>query len=690
MEMVLALTILAATLTTLRELAAALSSESYNHHCDFCVTGTLSYVVNQYHLLINDGDTGVDIVGPIHPEQTQVGDIVRLVGTIDSLGPDKPKPRFTSIETLGKGILNPSYRQGEAAEIMSGRHDFHLAHLIGEIRDVQESRTASGWNYLTLIHKGDLYYATIPTRGASYSQLEALIGSTVRLEGYPDALNRSFRFLDERRFMVADLEHISIINPPPADPFEKAPSIDKLHQLPIEKISRLGRHKAVGRLLTAWQQHDGLLQLDDNRKVFVSFASSPMPLRNQRIEVLGYPSTDGFTLRLSRSLAHPVMDIQFKETPVLKLSEGRFRNLTTHHSFNTPSLHGRRVQLAGTLSEFNRHPAICGAFQLLVAGRILDIDCSCVRERTHDLAPGCRLRVTGTCVLETENWNSVSNGLQLNGIRLVIDRPDDLEILARPPWWTPRRLAIAVIILLVILLASLLWNRMLHRLSEKRGRELFNERSASAMAELKAEERTRLAVELHDSMSQILTGAAMQLDAGEISTAKRILASCRRELRACLWELRSHAIDAANLADAIRETIEPHLGGRRASVDVDIPSSALSEALRHAALRIVREATVNAIRHGRATLIAVSGELTGKTLSLTVVDNGRGFDPSSVRCSSSGHFGLLGMRERAKAFNGSVNIVSAPGQGTEITVVLQECTGYDFGEYPTDKDEAIT
>ena len=182
----------------------------------------------------------------------------------------------------------------------------------------------------------------------------------------------------------------------------------------------------------------------------------------------------------------------------------------------------------------------------------------------------------------------------------------------------------------------------------------------------------------------------MQLDAGEIGAAKRILASCRRELRNCLWELRSHAIDAANFADAIRETVEPHLGDRRASVDINIPSSALSEALRHAALRIVREATINAIRHGRATHIAISGELSGRRLSLTVVDNGRGFDPSSVRCSNGGHFGLLGMRERAKAFNGSVNIVSAPGQGTEITVILQECTEYVFGEDSTDRGAGIT
>ena len=163
----------------------------------------------------------------------------------------------------------------------------------------------------------------------------------------------------------------------------------------------------------------------------------------------------------------------------------------------------------------------------------------------------------------------------------------------------------------------------------------------------------------------------MQLDAGEIQTAKRILASCRRELRECLWDLRSHALDAENFADAIRETLAPHLGEINVSIDIDIPSSEMSESLRHAALCIIREATVNAIRHGKARNIAISGGLDGRRLEFSVVDDGRGFDPARAKGSKDGHFGLLGMRERAKAFNGSVAITSSPGNGTEVSVTLE-------------------
>ena len=490
--------------------------------------------------------------------------------------------------------------------------------------------------------------------------------------------------------MVADLSHIKILSPPPQDPFVAAPSINVLHRLPPEQISRLGRHKATGRVLSVWQGRNALFQLNDGRMALLDFAQHLSISRGQTAEVIGYPSTDGFLLSLHRANARPIAGTPFAEPAVVELSPQDIQNRLSDAYLAKKQLQGLRIRLVGTVADLHDSQREHGLFSLSIAGHLLDVDFSSMSRLATDLDTGCRVRITGTCVLTTENWTIFSKGLQLNGIRLVLDREGDLEILQRPPWWTPARLAIVVAALLVALVAFIIWNRTLRRLSEKRGRELFRERSANAMAELKTEERTRLAVELHDSMSQILTGAAMQLDAGEISAAKRILASCRRELRTCLWELRSHAIDATNLADAIRETIEPHLGGRQASVDADIPSSSLSEGLRHAALRIIREATVNAIRHGRATLIAISGELTGRTLTLTIVDNGRGFDPSAARRSDSGHFGLQGMRERAKAFNGSVSIASTPGSGTEITVVLEESAGYDFGEDSTGRDSAST
>lgn len=667
-------------MTQLSDLAKVVETDNADCCSDFCVTGIVSYVLpfqEHYYNLLMDGDgVGVNITGSLDPSaMVKPGDVLRLKGKIVPRGAARIQPEFRAVSVIGHGAA-PKPAEGTAREIMSGRHDFRRAYLVGEVRDVEPSGTSPCWNYLSIICDEEQYYAPIPVKGATLTQLESIIGSTVKLDGFPDSHNCSFRFMDERRFLVAGTENIAILKEPPDNPFEIAPSVKVLRRLSPETLRRLGRHKAAGQIVTSWQSRHALLRMGDGRNAIVNFSGKLRFPRGETVEVIGYPSTDGFMLTLSRAIARPsVGAAPFEEPPVLVLSESDFGDQLAASVMQKPSLQGQRVRLSGTITDFSDAEQERRFFRLSIAGRILEVDFSTIPQLGETIAGGCRVSVAGTCVLTSENWAILSPGVHLEGIRLVVDRPDDLVIVEHPPWWTPARLAAVVAALLLVLAAMLVWNRELRRLSEKRGRELFRERTTSALAEFKTSERTRLAAEIHDSISQILTGAAMQLDAGETGAAKRILASCRRELRCCLWDLRSHALDAADFASAVRETLAPHLGGRKLVVDLDIPSAKMSEAVRHAALCIIRESAVNAIRHGHADTIAISGELDGRRLSFTVVDNGRGFNPSSCRGSSDGHFGLLGIRERVKAFCGNIDITSAPGNGTEISVVLEDKTG---------------
>lgn len=666
-----------AAMMTLGELSEAVEANRFGDPSGFCVTGTVSYVLLYHgrlcHLLLEEGGVGVDITGSFEScaSQPKPGDIVRIDGRVVRKNQGGIRPEFSSLEILGHGDA-PRPRDGSASEIMSGRCDFHRSYLTGELRDIEPSGSDPCWNYLSIISDGRQYYAPIPVRGASLAQLESLVGSTVRLDGFPDPHNSSYRFSDERRFVVGGIDNITVLSPPQDDPFAYAPPVEALRRLPPETLPRLGRHKTRGRLMTIWQSRNALLKMPDGRYALVAF-NGPLPFRRgQTVEVIGYPSTDGFFLSLSRAIARPIDGATFKEPYVKTLSEADMANRISETFLLKSSLQGRRIRLCGLIADFGGWHRERKMFPLAIAGHILDVDLSSTPEAAETISPGCRVQVTGTCVLNTENWSVLSTDTQLNGIRLVADRPDDVAVLSRPPWWTPARFIVAIVILLLMIAAILVWNRSLRHLSEKRGRELFHERTASALAELKTAERTRLAAEIHDAVSQTLTGAAMQLDAGEVQTAKRILASCRRELRECLWGLRNHALDAENFADAVRETLAPHLGEVNVSIDMDIPSSKMSESMRHAALSIIREAAVNAIRHGRARHVAVSGELDGDRIEFSVVDDGRGFDPARAKGTKGGHFGLVGMNERAKAFDGSVEISSSPGNGTEVSAILHD------------------
>ena len=674
--MLLAFAILVAAMTQLSDVATAVKTDTVPPCPDFCVTGTVAYALHfdgrRCQILVEDGDIGV-VATATHDSATlpDLGDRVLLEGALVRLDQGDIRPEYNRIETLGHTDPPPP-REGPATEIMSGRHDFHRAILIGEVRDVEPSGTSPNWNYLSLISEGHQYYVPIPTSGATLRQIEPLIGSMVRLDGFPDSHNCSRRFLDERRFVVSGYSNIDVITPPPDDPFVNAPAVESLRRLSSEALPRLGRHKTLGRLIAKWQSVHALLEMSDSRKALITFSSATDLPRGAAVEVIGYPSTDGFFLRLSRAIGRQVAGEQFAEPEVQDLDKHILEDLLSDDFSDKLILQGKRIRLCGTIADFGEGPRESKTLPLSIAERLLDVDFSSVPESCDAIVPGCKVRVTGTCVLATENWASLSTGTTLNGIRLVVDRPDDVEILARPPWWNLTRLSVVIALLVIVIAAILFWNRELRKLSEKRGRELFRERSASAIAELKTSERTRLAAEIHDSISQILTGAAMQLDAGETQAAKRILASCRRELRCCIWDLRGNALEAVNLADAIKATLAPHLGGCSLALDFDVPSSSLSEAIRHAALSIIREATVNAIRHGHARTVAVSGELSGRRLSFSVVDDGKGFDPEDCRGSAEGHFGLMGMKERAKSFNGSFSISSSPENGTEIAVTLED------------------
>ena len=668
--------VLAALMTQLSDLARTVEADIMPENRNFCVTGTVSYVLvhqeHYCHILVDDGKIGVDVTGTLKQcPKPSPGDIIRLDGMFMPEGAGSVQPQFSRLEILGRANA-PAPASGSADEIMSGRYDFRRALLIGEIRDVEPSETNPYWNFLSVIAQGNQYYATIPAHGATMAELSALIGSHVQMDGFPDSHTCSFRFLNERHFKINSIDNVKVLRPTPEDPFADAPSADRLCRLNAKDLSMLERHKAAGRIISIWQSNYALLQMRDGRMAFISFAGKQNLKRGDYAEVAGYPDTDGFTLILSRAQSRLLDNEPFEEPAVITLSEQDVAKTLSGEIPETPLRQGTRFSVTGNVAAFSEMQRSQKTFPLSIGGVMLEVDFSSVSDVEKIIGHGYKVKVSGTCVHTSENKSIAAGGTHLNGMRLIMDKTGDLDVISKPAWWTPQKLTVVLSIVVFALAGTLFWNRELRKLSEKRGQELFQERSASALAELKTAERTRLAAEIHDTISQILTGAAMQLDAGETQAAKRILASCRRELRCCLWDLRSHALDAETFSDAIRETLAPHIGTCRLLIDFTVSPEGLSEAMRHTALSIIREAAVNAIRHGRAKTISVSGERKDSRLSFSVIDDGKGFDTATVRGSNEGHFGILGMRERAKAFGGSITITSTPGIGTEVNVTLEE------------------
>jgi signal transduction histidine kinase len=188
------------------------------------------------------------------------------------------------------------------------------------------------------------------------------------------------------------------------------------------------------------------------------------------------------------------------------------------------------------------------------------------------------------------------------------------------------------------------------------------------------EERRRLARELHDGVAQelgFIATRARALEEADGSAEVRVLASAAER---ALDESRRAIIALTNSKDepleaAVAQAAEEVAGrvGARIRLDLDrdvrVPT-ATCEAL----VRIVREAVSNAARHGGAEAIRV--ELAnGDGIRLRVVDDGVGFDPDGPSARGGG-FGLVSMRERARAVGGQITIESAPNRGTSVEVAL--------------------
>ena len=343
--------------------------------------------------------------------------------------------------------------------------------------------------------------------------------------------------------------------------------------------------------------------------------------------------------------------------------------------------HGRVIRLQGVV---RRVSAADGRFDLESGSHLIPVDCNSNPGILEEILVGGTLSVCGVCIVETESWRPGIVFSHVRGVTLVPRSPDDLRIISRPPWWTIERLLIVIGALVAALAGILLWNRILNRIVNRRSRELLKEQIAHTSSVLRIDERTRLAVELHDSLSQNLAAVSMQLSSARsakaaeqpaaeerhLATAEKMLDSCRTELRLCLWDLRSDTMEEADFSEAIRKTLKAIAHGSNVTVDFRATRSHVSDSTAHAILMIIRELVSNAIRHGHARNIGITGGRRGGELAFSVRDDGCGFDVATRPDQSEGHFGLEGIEHRVRNLNGTFSLTSAPGRGTTATVTL--------------------
>jgi len=197
-------------------------------------------------------------------------------------------------------------------------------------------------------------------------------------------------------------------------------------------------------------------------------------------------------------------------------------------------------------------------------------------------------------------------------------------------------------------------------------------------------ERTRIAREIHDTLLQGFTGITLQLQAlvarlthsdGAREQFERVLSladAALAEARRAVWDMRSPELESQGLVDAL-------LGAARAAVDgsgIELRTRISGTPRRlmpvedAALFRIGREATANAVKHADAHIIELDLAYHRRSVRLSVRDDGRGILPERDTGAHSGHWGVIGMQERAEQAGGRLTITPAAGGGTEVVVTI--------------------
>lgn len=195
------------------------------------------------------------------------------------------------------------------------------------------------------------------------------------------------------------------------------------------------------------------------------------------------------------------------------------------------------------------------------------------------------------------------------------------------------------------------------------------------------EERKRVAREIHDGPAQSMANVVLRseivekmlkneriLEAQmELHELKEMVRMSLADVRRIIFDLRPMALDDLGLVPTLQKYIQTCEERIESSIDLVVfgVEPPLRSSVKAAIFRLVQECLNNVEKHARANMVQVKLEFVQESLSLVVKDDGVGFDLEK-RLATGGSFGLLGMRERVQLLEGSVEMQSAPGEGTKV------------------------
>ena len=672
------------------------------------VKGVVTAAEPQWHgqFFVQDSTGGI-FVENLSDRQPAPGDLVEISG-VSHPGAFAPIISQPSWKKLGTAPLPPA-APVPIEQMMSGSEDSQRVEISGIVRTAQITETKSNLD-LDIASAGYRFHAfpkLLPGMDAP-----RLVGARVRLKGTAAAsLNPGLRRLIAVNLFMPLPEDFVVETTESMDPFaEPLTSLNNIAH--YRRNNRPGKRVHVKGAITYKRPGQELFLQDNSGGLRVRSRLGEGMAVGDVVEAAGFVDIENFLPVLQDAVFHktsePAAALAPKPVTLQQVQDGL--------------CHGSLITLQGKLLDrFVKQDRQPGSGRPRVRTVLMlqneNVTFNAETEAPgamRDLAPlplGGTIEVSGVCFTES------SEDGKARSFQILMPTGKGVRILARPSWLTPRRLLTGLGVLLAVSIVAVGWTVMVSkknaalkvsiremgeaRLALRQARDQLEERVKERTAQLKLQitarkelelqskatlaERTRLAQELHDTLEQSLTGVALQLDTTSklfekeadgarhhLELARNLVAESQMEVHRSVWNLRCRALEQFDLPGAVLMSSRQIAGGSSLRVEMKALGRVrpLPETVEENLLRIAQEALTNVLKHSGATLTEIELDYGPKNVILQIKDNGKGFALDDCAGPRDGHFGLLGISERAKRLRGEITFSSAPNAGATVRVKI--------------------
>ncbi len=562
------------------------------------------------------------------------------------------------ITRLGRGVLPPPV-QPAWDQLMNGSLDTLYVELQGIATAVESNRVS----LLTRSGKIQAYLPETPI--SEVSQYE---GALLRIRGCLWAVKDEITHV----FKIGEVQiHSAVIHieePPPAYPFA-TPLKRTADLLLFDAQAALLKQVKVGGQIVHSRNSEYFLMDGTNGLRFVPRAAVKLTAGDM-VEVVGFPELGGPSPILREALVRSTGHAPLPEPRTLV--EGLWA---------AGDLDATRVSVQALLLNLSKdqQDQVLG---LQAGPHVFVARLPLHRGPGLSLPVGSRLQLVGTFAVRAGDR---AVGREVDSFELLLNSPADIRLLARPAWFTLRRMILVVGLLVGSLLIAMIWITVLRKQVEQRSAQLHSEiqeRERTEKLRALEAERSRIARDLHDDLGSSLTEISLLADAGPghpptldraVSRFKAIGGKARSLVQALdviVWLVNPSKDALPFLTGYLGSYAEDYLSasgiGCRLKIPVDMPPVRLNANVRHNLFLAVKEALHNIVRHAHASEVLVEFAAREGCLQMVVSDNGKGFDPA---LPAEGN-GLANLQQRLASVGGTCEISAQSGSGTTVRLLL--------------------